>query len=101
MLLCHWIARARFVTKTSVDKSAFSPFFVLKSDKHLAIFKLLGEIVTNHARKLQPYDRRRDDVQYSLGVTPQAAQAHYVWFRAPEVIWSKYTRIITVLSDAK
>ena len=29
---------------------------------------------------------------------PQAAQAHYVWVRASEVIWSEYTRIITVLS---
>ena len=32
---------------------------------------------------------------------PQAAQAHYVWVRASEVIWSEYTRIIGVLSDAK
>ena len=31
----------------------------------------------------------------------QAAQAHYVWVRASEVIWSEYTRIIRVLSDAK
>ena len=36
----------------------------------------------------------------SSGV-PQAAQAHYVWVRASEVIWSEYTRIISVLSDAK
>ena len=34
-------------------------------------------------------------------VRPQAAQAHYVWARASEVIWSDYTRIISVLSDAK
>ena len=34
-------------------------------------------------------------------VTPQAAQALYVWVRASEVIWSEYTRIISVLSDAK
>ena len=34
-------------------------------------------------------------------VLPQAAQVHYVWVRASEVIWSEYTRIITVLSDAK
>ena len=34
-------------------------------------------------------------------VKPQAAQAHYVWVRASEVIWSEDTRIITVLSDAK
>ena len=32
---------------------------------------------------------------------PQAAQAHYLWVRASEVIWSEYTRIISVLSDAK
>ena len=32
---------------------------------------------------------------------PQATQAHYVWVRAPEVIWSEYTRIISGLSDAK
>ena len=31
----------------------------------------------------------------------QAAQAHYLWVRASEVIWSEYTRIISVLSDAK
>ena len=31
----------------------------------------------------------------------QAAQPHYVWVRASEVIWSEYTRIISVLSDAK
>ena len=34
-------------------------------------------------------------------VLPQAAQAHYVWVRASEVIWSEYTRIISVLSDAE
>ena len=34
-------------------------------------------------------------------VQPQAAQAHYVWVRDSEVIWSEYTRIIRVLSDAK
>ena len=33
-------------------------------------------------------------------VFPQAAQAHYVWVRASEVIWSQHTRIISVLSDA-
>ena len=32
---------------------------------------------------------------------PQAAQAHYLWVRASEVIWSVYTRIISALSDAK
>ena len=34
-------------------------------------------------------------------VTSQAAQAHYVWVRASEVLWSEYTRIISVFSDAK
>ena len=34
-------------------------------------------------------------------VSPQAAQAHYLWVRASEVIWWEYTRIISVLSDAK
>ena len=34
-------------------------------------------------------------------ITAQAAQAHYLWVRASEVIWSEYTRIISVLSDAK
>ena len=34
-------------------------------------------------------------------VHAQAAQAHYLWVRASEVIWSEYTRIISVLSDAK
>ena len=37
----------------------------------------------------------------SFAVLAQAAQAHYVWVRASEVIWSGYTRIISVLSDAK
>ena len=32
---------------------------------------------------------------------PQAAQAHYVWVRASEVIWSEYTRIISVLSECQ
>ena len=34
-------------------------------------------------------------------LTTQATQAHYVWVRASEVVWSEDTRIITVLSDAK
>ena len=34
-------------------------------------------------------------------IQPQAAQAHYLRVRASEVIWSEYTRIISVLSDAK
>ena len=34
-------------------------------------------------------------------IYPQAAQAHYVWVRVSEVIWSEYTRIISVLSDDK
>ena len=33
-------------------------------------------------------------------VWTQAAQAHYLWVRASEVIWWEYTRIISVLSDA-
>ena len=33
--------------------------------------------------------------------TSQAAQAHYLLVRASEVIWSEFTRIISVLSDAK
>ena len=33
-------------------------------------------------------------------VWPQAAQA-CLWVRASEVIWSEYTIIISVLSDAK
>ena len=36
-----------------------------------------------------------------IHVSPQVAQAHYVWVQASEVIWSGYTRIISVLSDAK
>ena len=38
---------------------------------------------------------------YNSSIEPQAAQAHYVWVRASEVIWSEYTRIISVLCDAK
>ena len=37
----------------------------------------------------------------NIYVSAQAAQAHYVWVRASVVIWSEYTRIISVLSDAK
>ena len=29
-------------------------------------------------------------------IFPKAAEAHCVWVRAPEVIWSEYTRIISV-----
>ena len=39
--------------------------------------------------------------QRHICVQAQVAQAHYVWVRASEVIWSEYTRIISVLSDAK
>ena len=39
--------------------------------------------------------------QLSVTVSAQAAQAHHVWVRASELIWSEYTRIISVLSDAK
>ena len=34
-------------------------------------------------------------------IASQAAQAHYEWVRASEVSSSEYTRIISVLSDAK
>ena len=34
-------------------------------------------------------------------VSAQAAQGYYVWVGASEVIWSEYTRIISVLSDDK
>ena len=37
----------------------------------------------------------------NIYVSAQAAQAHYMWVRASEVIWSEYTRIISVSSDAK
>ena len=33
-------------------------------------------------------------VDFTLHMEPQAAQAHYLWVRAKEVIWSEYTRII-------
>ena len=42
------------------------------------------------------------DVVYSATQSAaQAAQAHYLWVRASGVIWWEYTRIISVLSDAK
>ena len=44
---------------------------------------------------------KHDESGLSWLVSPQAAQGHYVWVRASEVIWSEYTRIISVLSDAK
>ena len=37
----------------------------------------------------------------AIKLLTQAAQAHYVWVRASEVMWSEYTRIISLLSDAK
>ena len=40
-------------------------------------------------------------VRTILSESKQAAQAHYLWVRASEVIWWEYTRIISVLSDAK
>ena len=40
-------------------------------------------------------------IQLPKVLKPQATQAHYVWVWASEVIWSDYTRIISVLSDAK
>ena len=36
-----------------------------------------------------------------INLSTQAAQVHYVWVRASEAIWLEYTRIISVLSDAK
>ena len=47
--------------------------------------------------------RCENDVQFDAltVVSPQATQGHYVWVRASEVIWSEYTRILSVLSDAK
>ena len=41
------------------------------------------------------------DVHVNYLSEPQAAQAHYLWVRASEVIWWEYTRIISVLSHAK
>ena len=43
----------------------------------------------------------RDSETIEGAILAQAAQAHYVWAPASEVIWSEYTRIISVLSDAK
>ena len=42
-----------------------------------------------------------NNVCHYEAVMAQAAQAHYLWVRASEVIWSEYARIISVLSDAK
>ena len=72
------------------------------------------------SKKLNPFkDLQSDQIQRSsrkiftahyacrnaaLNLTPvtaQATQAHYLWVRASEVIWWEYTRIISVLSDAK
>ena len=57
--------------------------------------------------KMLPIKRRArnrvfaDQIQLPKVLKPQATQAHYVWICASEVIWSEYTRIISVLSDAK
>ena len=48
-------------------------------------FRLCGSAASHANTKLQ------------LLNTSQAAQAHYVWVQASEVIWSEYTRIISVL----
>jgi len=47
------------------------------------------------------WNKRKRLCKKRVQLPPQAAQAHYVWVRASEVIWSEYTRIISVLSDAK
>ena len=47
------------------------------------------------------FSKRLKQAEYDWYIIPQAAQAHYLWVRASEVIWSEYTRIISVLSDAK
>ena len=41
------------------------------------------------------------EIKSEKELIPQAGQAHYVRVRFSEVIWSEYTRIISVLSDAK
>ena len=41
------------------------------------------------------------EIKSEKELIPQAGQAHYVWVRFSEAIWSEYTRIISVLSDAK
>ena len=46
-------------------------------------------------------EREQKNKKVVIPVIPQAAQAHYFWVRGSEVIWSDYTRIIRVLSDAK
>ena len=60
------------------------------------------KICTMHLELVQSYPLVTTILSVRIPtVTPQAAQAHYVWVRASEVIWSEYTRIISVLSDAK
>ena len=52
-----------------------------------------------HALRCIIYALERKEGKHLL-LNPQAAQAQF-WVRDSEVIWSKYTRIISVLSDAK
>ena len=59
--------------------------------------KLLQEFPKSFALKPKVIETR--DTEKSRFT--QAAQAHYVWVRASEVIWSEFSRIISVLSDAK
>ena len=56
------------------------------------------QLLTAMLRYARPVNSDNSD---NVLVWSQAAQAHYVWARASEVIWSEYTRIITVLSYAK
>ena len=46
-------------------------------------------------------EERVEALKLFPAVYSQAAQAHYVWVRASEIIWLEYTRIKSVSSDAK
>ena len=65
-------------------------------------FPLITFIICGKSRKMKVSRSPLEELRKPLGLgEPQAAQAHYMWVRASQVIWSEYTRIISVLSDAK
>ena len=76
-------------------KSFHEYIFLVSANDVMEHFAFPGNI--DFADDDQGFDR----CVYSSSVKPQAAQAHYLWVWASEVIQSEYTRIISVLSDAK
>ena len=63
--------------------------------KYMKILEFLHVIAEYHTAKFST------PLSQLMPTKPQAARAYYVWIPASEVIWSEYTSMIGVLSDAK